>query len=935
MNSRLAKIGRTLALVVIIQLLIVSFALAQPNVREVKLPNGLTVLLKESHAAPVFTAQIWFKVGSRCEHQGITGISHMLEHMLFASSKHYKKGEISKMVHERGGIDNAATWTDFTYYWDLLSSQNPTNLEFAIKTMAEKAGNALLLSSEFQKERVVVLSELEGDENDPDTLLYEGLMAQGMEQSGYHWPTIGYRSDVEHIEQSQLAAYYRAWYHPNNATMVLVGDFNSDAAVALVKKYFSVLPNAKLPRQPYTTEPIQHGERRFIIRKEGTAERVMMGYHVPSLKDPDAYPLTVLDQILSGGRSSRLYRALVDTRMATSAWSSAGNRTAPALFMLGATARQGATADQLEKVLLEQVEKAKTTLPTEAEMQAAKNQLEAYFVYQNDSVSDQGEQLGYYNTVADWRYLQTLVPKIKAVTPEQVRVVAKKYFSKDNLTVGTFIPTGPATGGGEGAPAGGALRNSKLPGLCFYRADGRGQRTKSPESAVESRELRVESPDPAKKVSAKAGIGSSSLVKPYRTTLGNGIVLIVQENHSNPTVAVAGSIKAGSVFAPASKRGVADLVADVVTRGTTNRNALQIAQASENVGAEINVSADVESTDFTAKSLSKDLPTILDLLSDEFQNANFPEDQVETQRGRQLSSLEESKESPESMASRAFYNAIFPQNHPYHEFSVEQAEEQLKSITRDDLVSFYKQYYRPDTMTMVIAGDVDPKKTADMVNEYFGRWNASGPKPVVDISTVEPPKQGKRIVIPMMDKSEVNVIYGYPLGMKRSNPDFYAFRIANQVLGGSGALTSVLGEDIREKNGLVYDVRSGFDATLGAGPWYASLGSNPANVDKAIDLLKKEVEQFKQNGATKQQFNQAKEFVIGVFPIALETNSGVARMLLSAEFYGLGPDYLQKYPSIYRAVTLEQANTAARKYLHPESATLVIAGPYKEKKQVQ
>ena len=487
MNKMLTKIGRSIALLVFVQLLVLTCAFAQGNVREAKLDNGLTVLLKESHAAPVFTAQIWFKVGSRNEHTGITGISHLLEHMLFNSSKNYKKGEISKMVHERGGIDNAATWTDFTYYWDLLSSEN---LEFAIKTLAEKAGNALLLNSEFQKERVVVLSELEGDENDPDTLLYQGLMAQGIAESPYHWPTIGYRSDVENIDRTQLADYYHAYYHPNNATLVLVGDFNSDKALAFVKKYFAKLPNTKLPRPPYTIEPPQHGERRFIIRKEGTAERVMMGYHVPSLKDPDAYALTVLDQILSGGRSSRLYQAMVDTRMATSAWSSPGNRTAPSLFMLGATAQQGMTAAQLEKVLLEQVEKAKTTLPSEEEMQATRNQLEAYFVYQNDSVSDQGEQLGYYNTVADWHYLYTLIPKIKAVTPEQVQAVAKKYFTTDNLTVGTFIPTGPATGGTGGGPSGGALRNSELPGLCYYRAESGKQRAESPEAASRTKAVR-------------------------------------------------------------------------------------------------------------------------------------------------------------------------------------------------------------------------------------------------------------------------------------------------------------------------------------------------------------------------------------------------------------------------------------------------------------
>lgn len=903
---------RGIALTIIIQLLIVTCALAQgAGVREVKLDNGLTVLLKESHAAPVFTAQIWFKVGSRNEHTGITGISHLLEHMLFNSSKNYKKGEISKMVHERGGIDNAATWTDFTYYWDLLSSDN---LEFAIKTLAEKAGNALLLDSEFQKERTVVLSELEGGENDPDRLLYQGLMAQAFVASGYHWPTIGFISDVKNIDRAQLAGYYHAYYHPNNATLVLVGDFNSDKALALVRKYFGSLTNAKLPRPPYTTEPPAHGERRFAIRREGTAERVMMGYHVPGLRDPDTYPLMVLDQILSGGRASRLYQALVEKQLATSAWSSAGNRVAPSLFMLGATARQQVTADTLEKALLAEVEVAKNDLPSENEMQAAKNQLEAYFVYQNDSVSDQGEQLGYYNTLADWRYLEQLIGKVKAVTPEQVRAVARKYFTTDNLTVGTFIPTGPAMGGVGGPPAG-AVRSSAMPGLCYYRVPG-------VRSQVSERLPVTRHPTPV----------TPHLEKPYRVALDNGMVVIVQENHSNPTIAVAGNLKAGRCFEDEGKNGVAALTAEMVGRGTAKRTSLELAHELEFVGAQLDTSAGVESASFTAKSLKKDFGLVLDLLSDELRNASFPADQLERARGEMLSGLAQSKESPEAQASRAFYNSVFPAGHPYHRLTVEEAQKAVQGISRDDLVAFRDKYYRPDTMIMVIAGDVDAKQAVELVNKYFGDWKAEGPAPKVDIPTIEPPDQGKRIVIPMMDKTEVDVVFGYPLGMKRSNPDFYAMRVANQILGGSGALTSILGEEIRERNGLVYDVYSTFDAGLGAGPWYATLGSSPNNVDKAIDLLKREIEKFKQTGATMQQFNRAREFIIGVFPIALETNQGVARTLLDAEFYGLGIDYLQRRAGIYRSITLEAVNAAAKKYLRPDSATLVIAGPYESKR---
>lgn len=908
------KVRRGLALAIAIVLLAAGCALAQTaGVREVKLDNGLTVVMKESHAAPVFTAQIWFKVGSRNEHTGITGISHLLEHMLFASSKNFKKGEVSKMVHERGGIDNAATWTDFTYYWDLLSSDN---LEFAIKTLAEKAGNALLLNDEIQKERVVVLSELEGNENNPDRLLYQAVMAQAFVASGYHWPTIGFRSDVENIDHAQLENYYHSYYHPNNATLVLVGDFDSNKALALAKKYFGTLPKGSLPRLPYTTEPPQRGQRRVIVHREGTSPRVILGYHVPSLTDPDSYPLTVLDQIMSGGRSSRLYQALVEGQIATSAWSSAGNRIAPSLFMFGATAMQGVEVGKLEAALLSQVEVAKNEMPSSEEMQSAKNQLEAYFIYQNDSVSDQGEQLGYYSTVADLDYLKQLVGRIKAVTPEQVQDVARKYFTADNLTVGTYIPMGEPSGGGETSTIG-PIQNQTRPGICYYH---------KPETNPAS-DLPIQ---PA--TTAAGPAQPSQLTKPIRSVLDNGMVVIVHENHSNPTVAISGNLKAGKVFDPADKQGVAALTAEMLNRGTTKRTSLELANQLEFVAAQLDTSVDVESATFSGKSLTKDFDLLLDLLSDELRNASFPADQFEKARSEMLSALQQSQESPRSRAVRAFYNSVFPVGHPYHRLTVEQARDALTDIEREDLVEFHSKYYRPDTAIIVVAGDVSPSKAIDLVKKYFGDWKAAGPKPVVDIPTIEPPEQGQRIVIPMMDKTEVDVIYGYPLGIKRSSPDYYAFRIANQILGGSGALTSTLGESIREKSGLVYSVFSTFDASLGAGPWYAFFGSSGKNADKAIELLQKDVRQFAEKGATEAQFKRAQEFVIGVFPIALETNSGIAQALLSAEFYDLGIDFLDRYASIYRAVTLKQVNDAARKYIRPQSATMVIAGPYEEKK---
>lgn len=896
------RTARLSAVLVLLALMSTAASAQVTGVREVKLDNGLTVLMKESHAAPVFTAQVWFKVGSRNEHTGITGISHLLEHMLFNSSKNYKKGEISRLISERGGIENAATWTDFTYYWQLLA---PDNLELSLKTLAERAGNALLLPAEFGKERTVVLSELEGRENDPDFLLYRDLEAAAYMAHPYQWPVIGWRSDVENVDYLHLRSYYQTYYHPNNATLVLVGDFDSKKALPLIKKYFdSSSPATAAPAIPrvYTVEPPQRGERRVTVRREGNAERVILAYHIPAISDPDTYPLMVLDQILSGGRSSRLYQALVEKQLATAAWSNSGSRKDPSLFMLGATTRQGVEAAALEKALLEQVEAAKSGPPSAEEMKSAKSQLEAYLIFQNDSVSDQGEQLGFYNTIASWRFLETLIPRIKAVTPEQVQAVAKKYFTRDNLTVGTFIPTGPAQpGAGTGAPPG-PLHNSKWPAACNHGA-----------------------------AKPQASAGGSSRIRPYRTVLDNGMVLIVQENHSNPTVAFAGRTIAGSYFDPRGKTGTAKLTADMLERGTTARSALQLATEVESVGASIDTSASVEYVEFRGKALAKDFPRVLEVAADELRNPTFPQDQFERAKGESLSALEESRESTESQAFRMFYHTIFPEGHPYYRPTIDQAAAEIESITRDDLAAFHRAYYRPDTTILVIVGDIKPAEAVELAKKHFGDWRAEGPKPVMNIPSVPRQTEAKTVIIPMPDKSEVTAVMGYELGVKRRDPEFYTVRVMNEILGGSGALTSLLGEQVREKRGLVYDVYSSFDATLGGGPWYASFGTNPKNADTAIAVTRNTVEQFKRSGPTQEQLKRAQGFIIGAFAINLEDNLQLARTLGSVEFFGLGMDYLQDYPKYYRAVTLPQVKAAAAKYLHPETSTLVIAGPYKQK----
>lgn len=876
------------------------------NVIEKKLPNGLTIVMKEVHSAPVVNAQIWFRTGSLNEHSGITGISHLLEHMLFNSSKNFKKGEITRLVQERGGIENGATAQDFTYYWNMMSSDH---LEFAIKILAEKTGNALLRQDELKNEKGIVLSEIHGYANQPDRQLYDAVNYTAFSVHSYRHPIGGWETDVANVPHRNLVDYYNKYYHPNNATLVLVGDFNTATAMKFASKYFGAKPAGKQPAASYTTEPVQRGEKRITLHREGNSERILLAYHIPAFSNKDTWALMMLDQVLSGGRASRLYQSLVETGLAAGTWSSASSRRYPGLFYIGATAMKGVSADKLEAAVLDLIEQAKKQPPTENEMQAARNQLQAYLIFQNDSVSDQGEQLGYYNTIGSWKDLDRLFDGIMKVTPEQVRQVAEKYLTSDNRTVGRFIPSNSGQDTQSAMPA----------PMQAYKNPTWNKLNKYPKTVLSKA---------VTKSTVKAS--KSKLMIPSRHVLDNGMVLLVQENHSNPTVAISGMVKAGSCFDPAGKSGTADLTSAMLNRGTTQRSALDIASQIEFVGASIGFSAGDESAGFDAQCLKKDLKLTVELLADQLRNPSFPENQYRMLLNQRLNGIEQSKESTDAQAFRAFGNTVFPEGHAYHSLTFDQQLKETASIKKDDLAAFHKAYYRPDNMIVTVVGDVTPKEVRSLIEQYFGDWKSEGKKPEVNIPLVKTQSSPKKIIIDMPDKKEVTVVMGFASEIKRKDPDYYAYRIMNQILGGSGALGSILGQEIREKRGLAYSVYSTYSGTLGAGPWFATLGTSPENTPKAIDTLTQVIKKFKTTGPTEAEFKNAKQFVVGVLPIALETNSGMAGFMTSIENIGLGMDYLQKYKSIYDAVTIEQVKKAAKRYLHPESATLVIAGSYKE-----
>ena len=888
----------------------------QAQVRETVLPNGLKVLTKEVHAVPVVTFNVWYKVGSRNEQLGKTGLSHLLEHMQFKGTRSLKKGEIDKLIQSNGGLSNAATWKDFTYYYETLSSDK---LELAMRIESDRMVNSLLDPKEFASEMTVVRSELEGDEGDPDSLIYYELYSNAFKAHPYQWPTIGWVHDVETVSRDDLYAYYKEFYQPNNATVVIVGDFDTDKALALVDRYFGRIKMGPEPPKVTALEPQQFGERRAVVTKAGNAYRVMMGFHVPAIGHQDGYPLDVLEIVLSSGMSSRLYKGLVDKQLATDAWASNTVSRDPDLFLLGATARNGVKIEDVEAALLAEAERIKDHGITDEELQKAVNQVEASFVYANESVAGQARRLGNFETIYSWRFLDEYLPNVRKVSRDDVARMARKYLTEDNRTVVTFVPEEQVAGSGQ--PVAGSGLKVTMPA---YRPDaGSGRMGKWGNGGMGvSADPATQDPTP--------NAQHPTTITPTRVVLDNGIVVIVYPNHSNATVAVTGSMIGGEMLEAEGKHGLASITAGLLVKGTKNRTADQLATEQDFNAISLSAYANLEVAGFSTYSLTKYFDKSLDLLSDVLRNPTFPQDELEKAKALRVSGLQQQKDQTQTLAMRGLYGEIFPPGHPYHDQSLDEDAANASTITRDDIAGFYNKYYGPQTAIIVVVGDVDEQTALAKVKQYFGDWKPTGPATKPEIPDTPLQKEIIKQVIQSPDKSQVDVMLGYSGGLKRTDPDFYAATIMNYILGGGGALGSRMGNVIRDEMGLVYTVYSTFDAGLGAGPWFVYLGTNPKNVDKAVTTAVEQMKLMLEKGATKEEVKEAIDYITGSFPARrLETNRAIADTLQSAEFYGLGMDYIQKYQSTYRAVTLDQVNEAARKYLHPDTYTLVEAGTIK------
>ncbi len=414
------------------------------------LDNGLTVLIKESHTAPVASFWVWYRVGSRNEHLGITGISHWVEHMLFKGTLAFPKGEADKAIAREGGSANGLTWYDFTTYFATLPAER---IELEVRLEADRMANALFDPDETTSERTVIISERQGSENNPEFLLKEELMAAAFRVHPYGATTIGHMCDLETMTREQLVAHYRTYYTPRNSLAVAVGDFDAQEMLQLVEQHFGAIPGGPDVPPMGAVEPPQKGERRVTLEGDGNVAYFHQVFRAPSVHEPDFFALTVLDAVLTGAsglaifgggttnKSSRLYKALVASELATSTSGAVLPTIDPFVYSMSAVVRDGHTLDEVEEAMDAELASVIGSAITPGELEKAIKQTKAQFAYSSESVTGQALWMGFSEIFADYAWFENFVAKLSAVTVEDVHRAAQQYLKRSNRTIGRYVPT--------------------------------------------------------------------------------------------------------------------------------------------------------------------------------------------------------------------------------------------------------------------------------------------------------------------------------------------------------------------------------------------------------------------------------------------------------------------------------------------------------------
>src|ERR1039457_7063264 len=638
------------------------------GVTEYAFPNGLHVLLFPDNSKPKITVNVVYLVGSRNEGYGETGMAHLLEHMVFKTTKSGR--ELFRDLTDRtGGNFNGTTSYDQTMYYETLNASDE-NLRWALGLEADRMAKMTMLKQDLDTEMTVVRNEMESGENNPLNVLHERVLAAAYNFHNYGKTVIGNRTDVERVPIANLAAFYQKYYQPDNADLIIAGQFDESKALAMVAETIGAIPKPqRVLTQPYTSEPTQEGERSVMLRRVGSIQGIMAVYHIPAALHPDMAALEVMAQVLGAPQTGRLYKALVDNKKAVAASMSAGGMHDPGFAFAFAQLKPDQSIDEAQQILLKTVEGLSSEPPSQEEVDRAKTRILKNIELAMTNSQSVGMGLGGNAGDGDWRVLFLTRDEVGKVTPADVARVAKAYLKSSNRTLGEFIPTA--------APDRAEIPATPDPAARFkdYHGGAAIQQGEAFDPTPKSIEARV-----------------------IRATLPNGLKLVMfPKKTRGGTVTALVDIRFGDEKSLFGHPDAGTMVGALLIRGTTTKNRQQIQDETDRLKAQINVTGGSGSTSASIRTMEANLADSLRFTRELMREPSFPEAEFEQLRQQQISNAESGRTEPNTLASidmdRHFNNVKYPRGDPRYSTTIDERLEDVKKVTLDDVRQFYKQFY--------------------------------------------------------------------------------------------------------------------------------------------------------------------------------------------------------------------------------------------------
>ncbi len=924
------------------------------------LDNGLRVIFHEDHSTPIVAVNVWYHVGSKNEVPGRTGFAHLFEHMMFQGSLHHDN-DYFVPLQEAGGTLNGSTNVDRTNYWEVV----PSNfLELALWLEADRMGYLLeaLTEAKLNNQRDVVKNEKRQNYDNRPYGLVPAKIAETMypKEHPYNWLTIGSLDDLTAASREDVSDFFRRFYTPNNASLVVAGDLNPAEARALVEKYFGPLKRGPEVRKVNPPRPSLAEEKRVTMEDRVSLPRVYITWHTePAYTSNDA-PLDQLGYVLAGGKGSRLYKSLVyEKQIAQDVTAFHNSRELAGQFQITATAKPGVKAEDLEKAIDEEIAKIKAEPPTAEELERAYNARESSIIYGLQTVggfggkSDQLNQYAVFLNQPDYFRLDLL--RYQSVKPEDVTRVANSYLT-DKRMVLTVVPRQKGKTTGDPAPASptnaiaspsqqtgaptASVTPAARPGAMTTTPAGVQPQTK-PEAAATTA-AGATPPTTAAKGAGEKGQDKSklgglyvqpkpkpdppfSLPRVQRHKLSNGLEVLIVEQHELPVVNMNLVFRSGGAADPQDRAGLASLTAALIDEGTKTRSALDISNQLAAIGARLGSGSDYDSSLVNLLTLSKHLDRALEIYADVITNPAFPESELELQRKSRLAALLQRRDDANAIAGVVYASLLYGRNHPYGHPTVGD-EASVAAVKNDEVRGFYETHYRPNNAALIVAGDVKPATLLPKLERAFANWKR-GEVPSVNIET---PPTRERAGLYLVDRpgAAQSVLVIGQVGQPRSTPDYFPLLVLNTLLGGQ--FTSRVNLNLREEKGYTYGARTSFDYRRGAGPFTATAGVQTAVTKESVFEFMKELRGVRgERPITPAELDFAKQAIIRGFPRTFETPEQIANRLTDVVLYNLPDDYFNNYITRVRAVTLEDVNRVANRHLDPSRMAILVVGDRK------